>query len=415
MCQTGRERPRPETVLPAVWAGKSSRHAEGFACLRVSGDPKGSRANLRMAATVGSGSFGQTSIRAASSPPSGLRCCPTPGRLASEIQRRDDFAPPSAPCNALGRGYTILTDPQTALPLRATMSFDIRRQVTNWKATTLSLIVALIGLLAVVTGLALPNEYAKELIKEIGSVLLGIGGISFLWEMFSKREFRNETLDLVKISAALDAARLESLLIGYLEAEWKHLLASAEKLDIFFAYGGTWRSVYTHELRKLVETKNMRVRVILPDPDNSTCVAELARRFGYTTQKTAEKIREGIAAFQELQTECKNGASVEIRLTAIQPLLASYLFGNKAVCTTYRHKPTRGLVPTHIVRRGGTMYAFLEEEFDYVWLNSTELSAATGQPTAEAAPVPVATAQPSGHAPLTGGPPVVQPPSGAGL
>lgn len=264
--------------------------------------------------------------------------------------------------------------------------FTLQRKITNLAAWLVSSGVVLLGLVFIITAPLVSNPILSEILKNIGGTVFGVGVLAFLWEVFTKRGFRQETLSLVNVAASLDKAGVEAIELNYLEAQWKELFSTAERLDIFYAYGSTWRNTHLIALKDLVARSKMTVRVLFPDPENAPCVAELARRFhGYTLDKLTGLIRDGIRAFEELQTACGKNSKVEIRVTSTSPVYALYLFGVKAVFTMYRHRPGKGQVPTYIVRRQGTMYTFLEEEFKHLWENARALECQVVERPTEAA------------------------------
>lgn len=244
----------------------------------------------------------------------------------------------------------------------------LQKAVTNLLGCLVGLLVAGLGFALIFLGHSCPNPLWKEVVKDVGGCLLGIGVLAFLWEVFTKRSFREETLALVNLAATLDKAGIEAIELDYLSLDWKALFESAEKLDVFFAYGGTWRGTHLLQLKQVLAKKGMKLRILLPDPSCNNAVAELSRRFvGYTAEKTIRLIRESVQTFDELRAECHQGSMVEVKFTKTTPLFAIYNFGRKAVFTMYRHKPGKGEVPTYIVQRGGTLYGFMENEFDSLW------------------------------------------------
>lgn len=248
------------------------------------------------------------------------------------------------------------------------MAPNLQKTVTNLLGCLVGLLVAGLGFLLICLGHACPSPLWKEVVKDVGGCLLGIGVLAILWEVFTKRSFREETLAMVNVSATLDKAGVEAIELDYLSLDWKSLFDSAEKLDVFFAYGGTWRGTHLLQLQNLLTKKGMKLRILLPDPACNDAVAELSRRFvGYSTEKAIRVIGESVQTFDELRVKCPQGTTVEVRFTKTTPLFAIYNFGRKAVFTMYRHKPGKGEVPTYIVQRGGTLYGFMENEFDSLW------------------------------------------------
>lgn len=254
------------------------------------------------------------------------------------------------------------------------MLFDLQKKCTNYSAIIVSLGVSITGIVLVIAAMGADgiNPAVKEIVKEIGCTLIGIGVLAFLWEVFTKRSFREETLMLAGVAADLDKAGIETAAMNYLDADWQRLLDSADRLDIFFSYGQTWRNAHALALRNLVKRRNMQVRVILPDPTNKTVVSELARRYSYQPEKMVEHIKEAAAAFIEMGNAVENASPVQVKYTDKVLLYTMYILGDRAVMTTFRHKRVKQEVPTLVLRRSGTFFAFLEGEFDYLWKESRD-------------------------------------------
>ena len=75
-----------------------------------------------------------------------------------------------------------------------------------------------------------------------------------------------ELLDAARLSADVQNAGLRRIAVHYLDIEWDDLLEGANHVDLFFAYGRTWRTAHATPLRRLIERNGTRLRVILPDP-----------------------------------------------------------------------------------------------------------------------------------------------------
>ena len=140
---------------------------------------------------------------------------------------------------------------------------------------------------------------------------------------------------------------------------------------MFCAYARTWRNTNILYLRNLIGRPEMVFRLLLPDPGNHDAVVELSRRFSYDRTQTISSIEETAREFSKLAEGCGRGSSIQVRFTSITPVFAMYNFGDHAVVTLYRHKPSRAEVPTQLVRRDGTMHAFLDSEFEYLWGRAT--------------------------------------------
>lgn len=75
-----------------------------------------------------------------------------------------------------------------------------------------------------------------------------------------------------------------------------------------------------------------------------------------------------MAFFQKLHHERKNqSARVEISLVRRVPLFSWYRLDEQvAVLACYAHRQKVSAIPTFVCRRGGFLYEFAAQEFDYL-------------------------------------------------
>lgn len=148
----------------------------------------------------------------------------------------------------------------------------------------------------------------------------------------------------------------------YDDVPWRDLLADTERLDIFFAYGRTWRNGHTDALEHLARLPTGRLRVILPDPDSPDIMAELARRFRCTLEDVKKRVEESAAHFLSLRKIEGAHANIEVRYCVAAPQFTCYLFDNASVWCAYSHRHGRTGVIT-LLLDGGTAYDYIAEEF----------------------------------------------------
>jgi len=204
--------------------------------------------------------------------------------------------------------------------------------------------------------------------QNIGVLLIVTVSITFLWEFLGKRAFLNEILAKTRMA---EEVRLAGI-IGFTDSfhnidmtYWESLFRNASHLDIFFAYGHTWRSIHRQHLEEVVKKDNAQIRVVLPDPENEQVVLELARRFNYPPNKVKEFIREAEEDFRKLrQSTTDGGAKVNIWFLPATPQFTFYRFDNVAILALYTHCSERVPVPAFIVEQGGRLYDFIRKEFN---------------------------------------------------
>jgi len=254
------------------------------------------------------------------------------------------------------------------------MTLQAQRTVTTLGGILVSLLLTLTGsgLLFWGTAISAEHEFGRELLKSLGSIVVSIGALSFMWELFTKRSFLEETLALANMTVELKNAGIERVSNRYLnELQWGEMLKTSHSLDFFFAYARTWCNVNTVSLGEATRLKGRTVRVLLPDPNNSQVINELARRFNSAPEDVESAIKETKTFFERLGRRPGEGTVVEIRYVAAAPLFSIYLLGDRAVFSLHSHQRKAGHVPTCVVKREGLIYRYLEEEFSYLWQTAT--------------------------------------------
>src|SRR5262245_14299803 len=136
------------------------------------------------------------------------------------------------------------------------MTAHPQRTITTLAGILVSLLLSLVGSALLLWGTALSADYefAREMLKSFGSIMVSIGLLSFLWELFTKRSFLEETLALANMTVELKAAGIVQVTYNYLsELQWAELLRTSQSLDFFFAYARTWCNVNSVCLGEVVK------------------------------------------------------------------------------------------------------------------------------------------------------------------
>ncbi len=240
---------------------------------------------------------------------------------------------------------------------------------------------------------------AQALVNNLGALLIVSTALGVLWELIGKRAFAREVLETARTSTDVEAAGLTRVGTNYVkEPDWESLFATVRKLDIFLAYGSTWRNTYIRELEKLAQSGG-RIRVYLPDPSDTVAIQRLADRFAKTPTELLGLIDEARRAYQSLPVA--HGGSTEVFFRPGDPVFSCYRFDGTAVLTLYTHQRRRTGVPTIVCRDGGSLYQFVRDEFDA--LKQQSRPAPTGPapepPSGSSDPAPTPTPTPAGGPP----------------
>ncbi|MGH4011197.1 MAG: hypothetical protein ACRDTH_24070 [Pseudonocardiaceae bacterium] len=141
----------------------------------------------------------------------------------------------------------------------------------------------------------------QAVLNNLGGAIFVAFALTVLWELFGKRAFAREILESVRLTADVESAGIARVGVDYLQdPEWEDLFRDTQKLDIFFSYGRTWRNMHRKHLDELAQRPHGRIRVVLPDPNDSETVQNLAQRFGMESAELVANIKEACADFQSL-------------------------------------------------------------------------------------------------------------------
>ena len=199
------------------------------------------------------------------------------------------------------------------------------------------------------------------MVNNLGALLIVSTALGVLWELIGKRAFAREVLETALTSADVEAAGLMRVGTNYVkEPDWESLFGTVRKLDIFLAYGSTWRNTHMPQLEKLARNGG-RIRVYLPDPIDAVAIQRLADRFAKTPDELGRLIDEARRAYQALPVA--GGGSIEVFFRPGDPVFSCYRFDGTAVLTLYTHQRKRTGVPTIVCRDGGSLYQFIRDEF----------------------------------------------------
>ncbi len=206
----------------------------------------------------------------------------------------------------------------------------------------------------------------QSVIRELGGLLIASVAVAMLWELFAKRAFLVELMAKAKLAEEVRASGLVTITHDFQRGiDWPQLFKNVSKLDIFFAYGSTWRGTNTPELRALAIRAGARIRVVLPDPDNEALMSELARRFNTSVDDMKKKILDAADDFKNIFGEPpRTRADFSLWYLPVSPVFSFYRFDHIAILALYKHRKERGEIPTFVAEQGGKLYDFVRQEFD---------------------------------------------------
>lgn len=244
-----------------------------------------------------------------------------------------------------------------------------RRQIVTLRTALLAVTVAALGILLMYV--AAREDWwkgrgaAQDLIHGLGGLLVVAVALAMLWELFGKRAFADEIFEKARVSTDITAAGLLRVTNLYLQkVDWDDYFRSVSKLDIFLSYGRTWRNNNWTNLSAAAAKSGTRIRVVLPDPGDLDLMKMLARRFGQDVDELTASVREAAAAYWSLKQD--GGAEIEVYYRRGDLMFSYYRFDGVGIFVLYSHSRQRTNVPTFVCHAGGSLYAFLRNDFDEI-------------------------------------------------
>jgi hypothetical protein len=126
------------------------------------------------------------------------------------------------------------------------------------RALLLALGIALAGVVILWISISIPQGYPvwQALVRESGALLFITGVITLLWDLYGKRALLDEVLAKAQLSKDIDVAGIDRVMDSFQSRnlDWTPYFDKASTLDIFFAYGHTWRNTHLEDLKLLAGT-----------------------------------------------------------------------------------------------------------------------------------------------------------------
>lgn len=248
-------------------------------------------------------------------------------------------------------------------------NITLQKENTLLKARLLSLYLSAIGLSLYFVSPLLPG-IAHDILGPFGSLLFVTGMFTILWELSLKRSFTRELLDLMQISRSLEASGICYFTDDcFQDIPWKELIKKANKIDIAFLYGSTWRGTLATELNEAARDHQKSIRIILPDWKDDKLMEIISNRMDGVTSNDLKTNVE--TASKELEKIFKDGkASCQILKSSFDLGFAMYIFDDISIHHIYSPLGIKGRFPNIVAREGGTIFAFLEQAFNQTALNT---------------------------------------------
>lgn len=243
---------------------------------------------------------------------------------------------------------------------------NARRLIDTYQTLIISIVTALAGLGLLY--LAGRDDWwkhahgARALVDSLGALLIASVALGLIWEYAGKRGFARQILATASAGADLETLGIDRMSMNYIEVpDWAALFIGLQKLDVFVAYGRTWRRNNFQRLQQLAGTPGSRIRIFLADPDDELTMSSMAPRFNMTIEALKAAIMEARDEYAALPVG--QGSTIEVFYRSGESLFSCYRLDGVAVLTMYTHSRQRMGVPTIQCRDGGQLYKFVRGEF----------------------------------------------------
>ncbi len=243
------------------------------------------------------------------------------------------------------------------------------KERTTLRTWFLAMIAAVLGIILLV--LANVNNLwhglgsVQSVIRDIGSLMVASVAISLILELGGKRAFLDELLSKVHLSKDFEVGGIVAFNPSFhRDIDWNSLFDTVRELDIFFVHGRAWRHEHGEKLLAIAR-RGIQIRIVLPDPDDDITISEIARRTRHSKENIKDRILLAKDEFYHLKTE---GAKVNVWFLPMVPLFSFYRFDNKMIMSLYSHRQEQKLerihVPAFILEESGSLYKFIQEDFE---------------------------------------------------
>ena len=264
-------------------------------------------------------------------------------------------------------------------------SDSLSRERVSLRTIIGALIVFIVGLGLLMTvnewdWLRDKHQNVAAFVRELSALFIVTVAVTLVWELAVKRAFVEELLskarealtsviEETRVTEELRAAGLKVFTNDFWNAiHWLVLFKDTNTLDLFFAYARSWVGAYTPQLQELARRQGVRIRVVLPNPENPELMTELGRRF----RKPPDEVRTDIVdTVKDLMSIFVDPFVPQAGLSApnfslyfchTPPVFTFYRFDQMAVLALYKHRSGKGGIPVFVAEKGGSVFDFIVQE-----------------------------------------------------
>jgi hypothetical protein len=207
----------------------------------------------------------------------------------------------------------------------------------------------------------------RSVVRDLGALLVATVVAAIIWELVVRRAFLGEVLALIGSEASVRKAGITWVSDNFHDVEWAPLFEGVREFDGWLTYGHSWRGENVPRLASLAGDREATLRIALPDPEDDTLAAELARRYSLDSPETAkEQWRDARDDFVRMFDRPETRAHCQLwYINTKSPLFSLYRFDRAIIFSVYRHGPgSRGTVPALRFENPGSLYEWVRSEFE---------------------------------------------------
>jgi hypothetical protein len=205
----------------------------------------------------------------------------------------------------------------------------------------------------------------QAVLQQVGGAIVVAALFTAFWELRGKRALTAEAREEMRVAVDLEMTGLRAVTTNFRDGiNWREHFNGTRNLDIFFAYGSSWRGRVEDYLKEIAQAHDAQINVYLPNPQNDDLVAQLAARFNKTADDVRRKIEETASDFWQLRRP--GGAEISVFYRDAHPLFSCYRFDSTIVVAMYTHQTEKQSVPIFVCRSGGTLFEFFSAELEAI-------------------------------------------------
>lgn len=224
-------------------------------------------------------------------------------------------------------------------------------------------------------------SWLKSALSNLGGLLVASVSLATIWELYAKRAFLDEMLSTTRLVSDIRSSGLAAFSMNPVDTvNFPQLLHTTKRLDMSVTYGDTWRARYYKELKQLAERPGTMVRVVLPNPENSLVMQAIAQRLGTTSpEAVAGKVYAAVSEYRLLFSALAKERRFSIWFHDDVPMASYYRFDTAVVAAFHHHARGRGDTPTLLGEAGGSLFNYVDNEFNHFFHGVSPFTAIASQ------------------------------------